>query len=576
MHDQSPHQKEKLTAPRERLMDLLHRIFHWNYRRDRGDSDGFRLPVAYLLASSVVVNLLSLMLTIMMLHTYDRIIPNKSYETMMVLAVVVCIALIFESILKLVRSYLLGWAGAVYEHQTYVQAIRHLLASKQDHVDKNSAGNYIQGLSAISKLREFYSGQALVVLIDLPFILIYLFLIAYFGKLLVLAPLLLIVVFVYMIWRESQHTLKRAMDRENASTRRISFIMEILRGIHTVKSLGAEKFFLRRGDRLQENLTRLNYLLSEASGKTLNIVLMMSQMMTVVVVLLGSILVVKGMLSMGGLAACILLAGRIMQPIQRSITFIHKMHDFEVAHQKLNSIFDLPVESSFEKAREIEAVINVKSLAYDIEGLGKNILKDINFETKGPKTIAILGPQDSGKTTLYNLLAGRLSPKKGSVAIDGVDPRKIPDTLYPQIFAYITVKGAIFTGTIHENLNFFGAIENDVAVSVAQELGIESATSYLPLGYETLLNDNGSDPISPSTKQRIAIARSLALKPKIIILDHADSALDMDAIKYLRDYLLKIKDHCLIFITSNNHKLLEICDETYTLVDGMLIKGEQK
>ncbi len=553
---------------------LVVHVFNENSRNQLEKVNKFKLPIAYLLISSLVINILSLMLPIMTLHTYDRIIPNKSYETMVVLLVVVFLALILETILKLVRSYLLGWAGAIYEHITTMNAIQKLLNAKQDDVRTHSSGEYIQGLSVIPKLREFYSGQALIVLTDLPFLLVYLFLIAYIGKFLVLVPLILMGVFMAYIWQQSHVIMKDTKEREIASTHRVDFIIEMLTGIHTVKSFGIENLFLRRADRLQNSLTSMNYILAVANGKTLNFIMVMSQLMTVGVAGLGAVLVVKGSIGMGALAACILLAGRVMQPIQRSVTFIHKIHDFEISQEKLNTIFNLQTPEKTQENVKIlpQSQLIVQDMGFKFENAEKPLLTKVNLELQNNGIIAIKGNQNAGTTTLFNLIAGTLSPTHGTITLNGIDPRKIPTPIYPQLIGYIPSKNTIFQGTIRENLTFFGAIPDEQALDVAKKLGIDKAISFLPLGYETLLFDTFSDAISPGLKQRISIARVLALNPKIILFDQADTSLDIHAVQALIQYLLVLKEHSLIIVSTQNQKFLDIYDQVYTLKNGSLHK----
>jgi ATP-binding cassette subfamily C protein LapB len=168
------------------------------------------------------------MLPLMVFHTYNRVIPYEGYDTMIVLMLIVFVALILEVILRLVRAYLIGWAGIVYEHTTSTQAINQLLAAKQDEIDQHSPGQYIQGIVAVSKLREFYSGQVLIFFVDFPFIFVYLLLIAYIGKILVIVPAILIIIFFYFIWINTLPDLTNFSESESADIRKTSFIIEIL------------------------------------------------------------------------------------------------------------------------------------------------------------------------------------------------------------------------------------------------------------------------------------------------------------------------------------------------------------
>jgi ABC-type bacteriocin/lantibiotic exporter with double-glycine peptidase domain len=308
------------------------------------------------------------------------------------------------------------------------------------------------------------------------------------------------------------------------------------------------------------------------TGSTMNIIIILSQLMTVGIATIGCIMVVYGYINMGGLAACILLAGRIMYPFQRSVTFIYRLNEYESAQDKLNSLLKLHRESYTKTDFDKKLKVEISQLGYQPQEQNKPLFEDINFSHSKPGIIGLRGPEGAGKTCFYKLISGILTPTTGQILINGVDPRHIPEKVYPTTISYISNKSAIFKGTIRENLTFFGSIPWSMAEAVAKKLRIPNSISHLPLGYETQLNDNSSDPISPGIKQRISIARALALSPKIILFDDADTNLDLATLTSLRDHFLKIKNDTIILITTNNPKLQEICEEFYTFKDGKLIK----
>ncbi|HXF90565.1 MAG TPA: ABC transporter transmembrane domain-containing protein, partial [Candidatus Nitrosotenuis sp.] len=478
--------EKKYSAPSVTgLVDLFYRFINFSQTPSSLQKGKFKFPTSYILTSSLCINILSLMLPLMVFHTYNRVIPYEGYDTMIVLMLIVFVALILEVILRLVRAYLIGWAGIVYEHTTSTQAINQLLAAKQDEIDQHSPGQYIQGIVAVSKLREFYSGQVLIFFVDFPFIFVYLLLIAYIGKILVIVPAILIIIFFYFIWINTLPDLTNFSESESADIRKTSFIIEMLNGIHTIKSLGIEQLFLRRAERLQENLTRSNFATLMTTGSTMNIIIILSQLMTVGIATIGCIMVVYGYINMGGLAACILLAGRIMYPFQRSVTFIYRLNEYESAQDKLNSLLKLHRESYTKTDFDKKLKVEISQLGYQPQEQNKPLFEDINFSHSKPGIIGLRGPEGAGKTCFYKLISGILTPTTGQILINGVDPRHIPEKVYPTTISYISNKSAIFKGTIRENLTFFGSIPWSMAEAVAKKLRIPNSISHLPLGYET-------------------------------------------------------------------------------------------
>jgi len=190
----------------------------------------------YLMLSTLVINLLALAMPIMMLQTYDRILPSHGVGTLVLLISGVICAVIIEVGLRLARSYLTGWSGAVFEHKTACAAMSHLLHSNVQEFEQHGAGAYIQKMAAISRLRSFYSGQALMTMVDLPFVLTFLFLIAYIGGNLVFVPLTLFLLFCIISWIVGMRLKREVREQDFSDKIRYNFLIETLTGIHTIKS----------------------------------------------------------------------------------------------------------------------------------------------------------------------------------------------------------------------------------------------------------------------------------------------------------------------------------------------------
>jgi ATP-binding cassette subfamily C protein LapB len=296
----------------------------------------------YLMLSTLVINLLALAMPIMMLQTYDRILPSHGIGTLTLLIMGVACAVILEVGLRLARSYLTGWSGAVFEHKTACAAMAHLLNADVQTFEKQGAGAYIQKMAAISRLRSFYSGQALMTVVDLPFVLTFLILIGYIGGDLVLVPLTLFLLFCIVSWGVGIRLKKEVQEQDTSDKIRYNFLIETLTGIHSIKSQGLEKFFFRRNDRLQTRISTAHFQVALSNNIAMSCGMLFGQIMTVAVVSYGAIKVLNGDMGTGGLAACLLLSGRVMQPVQRALGLWTRFQSFFIDKQELEDIFSLP------------------------------------------------------------------------------------------------------------------------------------------------------------------------------------------------------------------------------------------
>ncbi len=522
--------------------------------------------------SSLVINLLALAMPIMMLQTYDRILPSHGIGTLVLLISGVVCAVILEVGLRLARSYLTGWSGAVFEHKTACAAMKHLLSSDIQEFEQQGAGAYIQKMAAISRLRSFYSGQALMTMVDLPFVLTFLFLIAYIGGDIVFVPLTLFSLFCIISWIVGMRLKREVKEQDFSDKIRYNFLIETLTGIHSIKSQGLEKFFFRRNDRLQSRISSAHFQVALSNNIALSCGMLFGQIMTVSVVSYGAIKVLNGDMGTGGLAACLLLSGRVMQPVQRALGLWTRFQSFFIDRQELEDIFALPIATH----RDTEALmpptglIAIKNMSFSYAKDSPAIYKNMTLSLKTGQSISLIGEQGSGRSTLLHLLAGLYTPAEGSISIDGADPAKVNPVALASHIAYLPEKGAIFEGTIMDNLTFFGTISEEMATIAADHLGVTEAVALLPNGFKTTLSDSVTDPIPPGLKQRIAIARALAARPRIILFNNADRSLDRTGYNLVFKVLGRLKKNTTMIIVSDDRNILRLADKEYYIVDGIL------
>ena len=538
---------------------------------------GYRPSLLYLCLSTLIINILSLSLPVFSLQIYDRILTFQGVGTLYVLLVSVVICLALEVALRIGRSYTTNWAGAAYEHQTSCQAIEHLLKAEPLAVKRSGVSTNLQSMSAIATLREFIGGQAMICLIDLPFIFLYLGLIGFIAGYLVLAPLAILSVFALLAWLGSRELKKALVEQEGLTQRRVSFLIETLGGIQSIKSLGAEAGFLRRYERLQGQASLLNHRIAFASGGAAIVGSTFSQIMMVAVTAIGAAMVVNNLISVGMLVASVLLSGRIMQPIQRALGFWIRYQDIRLAQRRVQNVFAAPTTVDEEAASKAERRGQLElidlSFSYNEDGSAP-VFQDINLSLKLGDSISISGGHAGGKSTLLKSMAGLSKPTTGSVLIDGVPAHTIPARRLVDHVGYLATTGTIFSGTIRDNLSGFDPEMEVAGLEMAGLLGIERAISSLPLGYDTVLTDSGSDSISSGLRQCIALSRVLARKPRLLLFDNADRTLDQDNYNHLFRLLGRLKGKVAMVIVSDDRNFLRLAKEDYLLIGGHLVKRD--
>jgi len=536
-----------------------------------------------LMLASTFVNLLALAMPLTLLQVYDRIIPSDAAGTLILLVIGIGTALILEALLRLGRSYVSGWMGARFDHLAGCAALERLLNVSIVDYERIGSGVHLERMDALGTLKEYYAGQTFITLVDVPFAVIYLAALTYLAGHLVMVPITLMVLFTLTaLWVGTK--LKAALeDRMNADDRRFSFIIEVLGGVHTVKGLAMEEQMLRRYERLQETCADADYHVAMHSSNANSVGALFSQLVLFCVVGYGATFVIDGELTVGGLAACTMLAGRSMQPMQRLVGVWTRYQSVELARERIRELFTMEVEKppGLPKLPPIRGDIKVENLTFTF-GRNKDgddippLFEGISLYADAGETVGISGGNASGKTSLLYLTMGILMPTEGRVLADGHDLMDFdPSSIRHQI-AYLPQEGTLFNGTLLENITMFREEKVQDAFDVAKLLGLDSVVAHMPQGYDTPVGDGASDKLPRGIKQRIAIARALVDKPRVLLFDEANSSMDSAGDAMLKTLLERLKGRVTMILVTPRPSLLTLADRIYDIEESSLReRGEE-
>jgi ATP-binding cassette, subfamily C, bacterial LapB len=525
-----------------------------------------------LILASVFINLLALAMPITLLQVYDRIIPNSAEGTLILLITGIGIALILEALLRLGRSYVSGWMGARFDHLAGSAAMERLMSISIIEYDRHGAGEHLERYNALNTLKEFYAGQAILVACDLPFAVVYLGAIAYLASHLVLVPIAIIVLFAVSALILGRQLKKSLFSRMMADDRRFSFIIEVLGGIHTVKGLAMEEQMVRRYERLQETCAEAEYSVALSSASAQSAGALFSQIVLFGVVGYGATFVIDGALTVGGLAACTMLSGRSMQPMQKAVGIWTRLQSIELARDRLQDLFAMQVEKmpGAPELPQVRGEIELQNMSF---GYGKNkdgdelppLFENINLRIEAGETIGISGGNASGKTSLLYIIMGVLAPLSGAVRIDGNDISEFAPSSIRRQASYLPQEGILFNGTILENITMFREDKIDDAMDISKILGLDTVVAHMPQGYDTKVGDGASDKLPRGFRQRIAIARALVDKPRILLFDEANTSMDGAGDATLKFLLEKLKGRVTLILVTPRPSMLSISDRIYDI-----------
>lgn len=541
--------------------------------RDAFELDFSGLPRG-VVATSLAINVLGLALPLVALQIYDRIVPNEATGTLLLLTAGLVLVAVLDTAMKVARSYVLGWESAKGGCTASVEACSRLLAARRDEIDAARPTVWMDRLDALAEINAASGVPARIVLLDVLFVPVYLGLFALVGGVLVVVPLLVLVPMVALIVRRGERLRERLAVRAELDQRKQDFLVECLEGIQAIKAMAMEPQIQRRYERLQRRAAEINHGVILAGQSLQSLGTLTSAVVTVAVVTGGALSIVGGgSLSIGGLACCSLLAGRLMQPVMRGVGVWSEHQARAVAAERSAPLQRIAAMSrGTDTRRRCLGALELAGVSYDAPDSGRRVLDPVDLSVAAGETIALRPVDSAAKTALLGIVSAQVPPSSGRFLIDGhrIDTEWGRD-LVGQI-ATVSNASDIFAGTILENLTMFaGSPERIERIRhYARLIGLEGSVNLLPDGYDTAIGSAVAHELPNGVIQQIAIVRALAREPAILIVDEAYTSLDSAADRLVQRALAAMRGDRTIILAAHRPSYLGLADRCYDLVEGRL------
>ncbi len=541
----------------------------WNLTRSQIPHADQVKPISAIYLSTIAVNLLGLVLPLSMLQVYDRIIPNAADATLGALISILLISVGIEAVLRVSRLQIDHFNAAKFSLNVTVDAFGRMLNPHSDGAARLSPRKTIDRLDSIARLGGYLGGPARQVAVDLPFSAVFFLAIGIVGGWLVLIPVAIASVFGVMTFLYGR-ALAQTVERKDANdTRVFDFITEVLGGISTVKGLSAERMMMRRFEHLGRTSAANMFDNIVASERATIMAGWLGNLTTIAIATVGATMAVNGSITIGTLAACSLLAGRAVQPTLRVAGIWNEWQRAKLTLREASRIFALPpldlsqTTVKYEQAPEIR-LIDVHCST----GPGRLGFQHVDLTIAPNEIASFCGPNGIGKSTLLNLVSGLREPESGYVLVDGLNASKFRSDFVNSV-GFVSAQTEVFRGTILENLMLFGAgCNQEMALQMCQTLGLEDEIYGFPDGYSTMLGGNAVESLPKGFIQRLVLARALAQKPRILILDEAQGFLDPKSDLQLRESLKDLQFTSTIALVTNRAEYLELSSRVFDISVG--------
>ena len=511
-------------------------------------SFGVRLDITIL---SLLINILSLAVPIVLLQVYDRILPNAAYSTAVLLFLGAAVALLVEGLFRFMRTYILSSYGEFFEYSSAVQAIRKLFECDLAQALNMGSGALKQRLADVASLREHYSGQTLLVMFDLPFTVLFLAAIWYIGGNLVLIPfaLYLVAILAAMIVGGKL----RSASRQTSETEddRMNFVTNILNTLASIKCLGGERLMLRifrdKSQKLIVDRTRLDRLGHAVSDS----ISLLGGLTTIATVVVGALFVMEGRLTTGGLAACTILAGRSLSPIIALVVLWTHLQRIWVARERIDEFWELPNDPVFTPESELEPE-DGSIVMKDVRVSLGTALCTFNLNIPAGSKLMLDNSAGGSLAAFMGLLIGTRSPEQGELLVGGHHLSEYSRNEYRRSIAFITRRSQIFRGSIMDNLSLYQPSRETRAIELSHQVGLTKFIHSMPNGFRTQVGDVIGGPLETGVIQRMAIVRALAQDPALLFLNEADEGIDLAGKIKLSEMISKIKRTTILLLPTDS------------------------
>ena len=527
--------------------------------------------------AGAMINFFSIASSIFIMVVYDRVIPNGAFSSLYALTIGMLIVLLFDFILRNLRAWFIDFAGFQID-KTVGKDIYESVLSSYSSKNQVSVGGLANTIKDFDLVKEFFTSASMALVIDLPFILLFIGVIYLIAGPLAAVPLVMVPL-VIGVGFLVQPVLNRISETLLSNTKsKHSVVVESLSGLETIRSTGSHNLFTDRYQNAideSSDLTRRSKMLSQLSLHTATSA---QQLSLVLIIFYGTFLIYSGDLSMGAMIAAVLLSSRCLGPLAQIAGLFGRLHSAKSAFNKLDALMEecLAV-GNISSSELITPVtlgdIEIKNLSFGYEK-DQECIQSLNLKIKAGERIAILGKNGSGKSTFLKLLSGLLKANHGAIMFSGLPLSQIDRKVINKNIGIQLQDIHLFSGSLKDNIFLSRSWIDEDALSNALDIsGVSNFLHMLPGGLDAQLSDRGMS-LSGGQRQSIALARTLISRSEIIILDEPTASMDLNAEQMFTKKIGEDLNSTTLIIATHRLPVVNSVDRVIVLADGKVVLDE--
>lgn len=527
------------------------------------------------MVATVLANVLTLASVFFTMNVYDRVVPTQAYASLWTLAIGTAVAAVLEFVMRWLKAKLVDLGGKKADLAINATLLREIMSIRLEHRPQ-SVGIFASSMRDFESLRDFFSSSSMVLLADLPFALMFLALIAMVGGNLVWVPLLT-VPFLVVIGLAAQRPLMKAM-RENMKEAgdKQSVLVEAVLNLEILKAHNAETYLQRRWELANlagaESYKSIRSLTNLIMGITTTV----QQLVTVVMVVVGVYLIHANQLTLGGLIASVILAGRAISPLASIMSLASRYQQAKTSLETLDGLIKRPRDRSPGRTHvvpdAIEGGLEADAVGFAYPGEHKiPVIRNLSLKIEPGQKVAMLGRVGSGKSTLLRLMAGLYAPVSGNVRLDGVDMQQLEPSEVRSKVGYVGQEPQLFMGTLRDNLVLSDSWINSSQIhDVLRKLGLYDMVAAHPLGLDMPITEAGGG-LSGGQRQLVSIARMMLRDPRMVFMDEPTSSMDQNTEARVIAVLKEWLNNRTVLMSTHRPQLLEWADSIAVIDAGQCV-----
>tara|TARA_R110000868_G_C10970322_1_gene769714 strand:- start:11271 stop:13436 length:2166 start_codon:yes stop_codon:yes gene_type:complete len=534
---------------------------------------------AQVVFAAVLINMMALVSPLFVMNVYDRVVPNNAIETLWVLGIGVTIAYSFDFLLKVLRGYFIDIAGKGADILLAGRLFQQVLNIRLG-VHGSSAGSFANQLREFETLRDFFTSATMVTFVDLPFVFLFIAIIASIGGNVAIVPLLavpLVIIVSLFIQRPLRSIIEQSTHDLDAKH---GHLVESINGLETIKSLNAQSRAQAKWEGYVSTVAKVGLRSRLLASIGLNFAGYVQQMVSVLVVFYGVFLIAEGEMSIGALIACTILSGRTMAPLSQAVALYTRFQQSRQALKSLNGIMSMEVErpdaKNFVHAPQQKGEIVFQDVSFTYPNAPLESLKGVNLHIRPGEKVGIIGRTGSGKSTILRLMLNLYNPTSGSILLDGLELRQLDPIDFRKHMGYIPQNLMLFSGTLRENI-LMGNPEasNERLAEICNLTSVSEFARRHPMGLDMPVGEWGGS-LSGGQRQTVAIARAMLKKPNIVFMDEPTSELDNRTEELVLNGLKKEIEDKTVVIVTHKFSMLDLVDRLIVMDYGRIVADGPK